>query len=30
MSDKYYRPETLFNSKNFENYLQEYKDQAKW
>jgi uncharacterized phage protein (TIGR02220 family) len=29
MSDKYYRPETLFNSKNFENYLQEYKDQAK-
>ena len=29
MSDTYYRPETLFNSKNFENYLQEYKEQAK-
>ena len=25
MSDTYYRPETLFSSKNFENYLQEYK-----
>ena len=28
MSDTYYRPETLFNSKNFENYLQEYRKQA--
>ena len=29
MSDNYYRPETLFCSKNFENYLQEYKKQMK-
>lgn len=29
MSDNYYRPETLFCSKNFENYLQEYKKQPK-
>jgi uncharacterized phage protein (TIGR02220 family) len=30
MSDTYYRPETLFCSKNFENYLQEYKNNSKW
>jgi len=30
MSDTYYRPETLFCSKNFENYLQEYKNKSKW
>ena len=29
MSDTYYRPETLFCSKNFENYLQEYRDKSK-
>lgn len=29
MSDTYYRPETLFNSKNFENYLQEYNESIK-
>lgn len=29
MSDTYYRPDTLFNSKNFENYLQEYKESLK-
>ena len=29
MSDTYYRPETLFCSKNFENYLQEYKNNSK-
>ena len=29
MSDTYYRPDTLFSSKNFENYLQEYKEKSK-
>ena len=29
MSDTYYRPETLFCSKNFENYLQEYREKSK-
>lgn len=29
MSDTYYRPETLFSAKNFENYLQEYKTSLK-
>lgn len=29
MSDTYYRPDTLFSSKNFENYLQEYKEKTK-